>query len=165
MKKYRFIHVPLNWLFKKAFLNNILPFFFILMIVNFNIALADDSACSYFFSKLSELPHIKLTKNINGFKSLWDGKWTHGCEIVFESHKSIVSGDEVYNTFQAFINAPGWTIDNNLSADGPGSSSIGIENEKNKCTILWSQHAWLDEQSNEIKQSRNIEMMIQCTER
>jgi len=163
MKKYRFIHVPLNWLFKKAFLNNILPFFFILMIVNVNLAFADDSACSYFFPKLSELPHIKLAQNNNGFKSLWNGKWTPGCEIIFKSHKSIVSGDEVYNTFQAFINALNWTIDNNLSADGPGSSSIGIENEKNKCTILWSQHAWIDDKTGEHRQSSDIEMIIQCS--
>ena len=134
----------------------------ILIIVNSNLSFADDSACSYFYPKLFELPHIKLTQNSSGFKSLLNGDWTHGCEIVFESHDSIVSGDKVYDTFQSFINAPGWTIDNNLSADGPGSSSIGIENEKNKCTILWSQHAWIEE-SGEHRQSSDIEMIIQCS--
>ena len=92
-----------------------------------------------------------------------DRKWTHGCEIVFKSHDSIVSGDKVYDLFQSFINSPSWTINNNLSADGPGSSSIGIENEKNKCAIHWSQHAWIDETTGEYRQSSNIEMIIQCT--
>jgi len=92
-----------------------------------------------------------------------DGKLTHGCEIVFKSHDSIVSGDKVYNTFQSFINNPAWTVDNSLSADGPGSSSVTIENKKNKCTILWSQHAWIDDESGEHRQTSNIEMIIQCT--
>ena len=132
------------------------------LIVNLSSAFANDSACSYFYSKLSELPHIKLTKSKNGFKSLWDGRWAHGCEILFKSHESIISGDDVYETFQSFINAPDWIIDNNLSADGPGSSSVSIEKDKSKCTIHWSQHAWIDEESGEQRQSKNIEMIIQC---
>ena len=133
------------------------------LIANLSSAFADNSACSYFYSKLSELPHIKLTASDKGFKSLWDGKWKHGCEIIFKSHESIISGDEAYETFQSFINAPGWMIDNKLSADGPGSSSIGIENDRSKCTIHWSQHAWIDEKSGEQRQSSDIEMIIQCS--
>jgi hypothetical protein len=144
-------------------MNKILPLILVLLIINLNLAFADDSPCSYFFPKLSELPHIKLSQNNDGFKSLANDKWTHGCEIVYESHESIVSGDKVYGTFQSFINRPGWTIDNNLSADGPGSSSIGIENEKGKCIILWSQHAWIDDKTGEHRQSSDIEMIIQCS--
>ena len=144
-------------------MNKIFLLFLIFIFLNFNPAVADDSACSYFYPKLSELPHIKLTKKNNGFKSLWDGKLTHGCEIVFKSHDSIVSGDKVHNTFQLFINSPGWTINNSLSADGPGSSSIVIESDKSKCTILWSQHSFIDENTGEQKQSSDIEMIIQCT--
>ena len=142
-------------------MKKILPLFLILIIVNLNLAFADDSPCSYFYPGLSELPYIKLTQTNNGFKSLWDGKWTDGCEIVFKSHDSIVASDKVNDTFQSFINSPGWAIDNSLSADGPGSSSIGIENDKSKCTILWSQHAWIDDKSGEHRQSSDIEMVIQ----
>ena len=131
--------------------------------VNLSSVFADDSVCSYFHQRLSDLPHIKLTKSNSEFKSLLDGQRTHGCEIIFESHESIISGNAVYNTFESFINSPGWTIDNNLSADGPGSSSVSIENNKNKCTILWSQNAWIDEESGEQRQSSDIEMIIQCT--
>jgi hypothetical protein len=144
-------------------MNKILPIFFISIIINFNSAYSDDSACFYFYPKLSKLSHIKLTQTNNGFKSLSDEKWNHGCEIKFKSHESIVSGDRVYNTFQSFNNAPGWTIDNKLSADGPGSSSVCIENDKNKCSIYWSQHAWIDEKTGEHKQSSEIEVIIQCT--
>jgi hypothetical protein len=140
-----------------------LPLILIFLIANLNLAFADDSACFYFYTKLSELPHIKLTQNNSGFKSLIDGKWTHGCEIIFKSHESIISGEKVYNTFQSFINAPGWIIDNNLSADGPGSSSATIERDKNKCAILWSQHAWIDENTGEHMQSSDIEIIIQCS--
>ena len=63
---------------------------------------------------------LKLFLTDDGFKSLWNVKLTHGCEVVFKSNESIVSGDKVYETFQSFINRPDWTIDNNLSADGPG---------------------------------------------
>jgi hypothetical protein len=141
----------------------ILPLIFILIIVNLSHAFADNSACSNFYHKLSELPHIKLTQNNNGFKALSDGKWTHGCEIVYESHESMIPGDEVYKKFQSFINAPDWAIDNKLSADGPGSSSVTIENDINKCIISWSQHAWIDDKTGEHRQSSDIEMIIQCT--
>jgi hypothetical protein len=144
-------------------MNKIILLFSIIIFLNVNQVLANDSACSYFYPKLSELSHIKLTHSNNGFKSLIDGKWTNGCEIVFKGHDSIVSGDKVYDTFQSFINAPGWTIDNNLSADGPGSSSVTIENNKNRCAILWSQHAWIDEKTGEHKQSSDTEMIIQCS--
>ena len=144
-------------------MNKIFLLLLFIFIINLNPAFANDSACFYFYPKLSELPHTKLNQTNNGFKSLIDGKWTHGCEIVFKSHDSIVSGDKVYDLFQSFINSPGWAIDNSLSADGPGSSSIGIENDKSKCTILWSQHAWIDDKTGEHRQSSNIEMIIQCT--
>jgi hypothetical protein len=144
-------------------MNMILSLILILLIVNLDLAFADDSVCSNFYPKLSKLPHIELTQNNNGFKSLMDRNWTHGCEIVFKSHESIVSGDKVYETFQSFINSPGWAIDNKLSADGPGSSSVTIERDKNKCAILWSQHAWIDEKTGEHRQSSDIEMIIQCT--
>jgi hypothetical protein len=163
MNKYRFIHVPLNWLSKKVSLNKILPLILIFLIINSNSAFGGNSTCSYFYPKLSELPHAKLIQNNNGFKSLMDGKWTSGCEIIFKSHDSIVSGDKVYNTFQSFINAPGWAIDNKLSADGPGSSSVTIERDKNKCAIIWSQHALIDDKTGEHKQSSDIEMIIQCS--
>ena len=142
-------------------MNKIIPLSLLFLIVNLNLTIANDFACSYFSHKLSELPHIKLIQNTNGFKSIWDGKWTHGCEIIFKSHDSIVSSEVVYDTFQSFINAPGWTIDNKLSADGPGSSSATIENNKNNCTILWSQHAWIDEKTGEHRQSSDIEMIVQ----
>ena len=142
-------------------------FFLILLllqlIVNLSSVFADNSVCSYFYPKLSKLPHIKLSTSDNGFNSLWDGKWAHGCDIIFKSHESIISGDEAYQTFQSFINAPGWMIDNNLSADGPGSSSVSIEKDRSKCTIHWSQHAWIDEESGEQRQSSDIEIIIQCS--
>jgi hypothetical protein len=146
-----------------VFMTRILFLYLFFIFLNCNPALADNSVCSNFFPKLSEIPHIKLTQTNDGFKSLRNGKWTQGCEIVFKTHESIVSGDKVYNTFQSFINAPGWTIDNKLSADGPGSSSVTIESDKNKCAIFWSQHAWVDEKIGEHRQSSDIEIIIQCS--
>ena len=85
-------------------MNKIILLFPIFIFLNVNLALANDSTCYYFYPKLSKLPHSKLTQYNNGFKSLWDMKWTDGCEIVFESHNSIVSGDTVLKNlhFKAF---------------------------------------------------------------
>ena len=143
---------------KRAFFLAIL-----VIILNFSPAFGADAACSYFYKKLTELPHVKLTVNDDGFQSMWDGKEMSGCELIFESHASIVSGEKVYRIFQSFIQTPGWKIDNNLLADGPGSSSVGIENDKHKCCINWSQHAWIDEKSGKLTQSNHIEMIIQCS--
>ena len=133
-------------------------FIFICQISN-----ANDSTCLQFYNELLKLPHTRLTQISNGFVSLWNGKSLKGCEIIFESNESIVSGEVVYLKFQSFTNWQGWTINENLSADGPGSSTIGIENNQNKCILHWSQHSWIDEKSNEYRQSEKIKMIIQCT--
>ena len=100
--------------------------------------------------------------NSNGFVSLWDGKKINGCKIVFESDESIISGDVVYQKFQTLSKWKGWSIYENFGADGPGSSTIGIENDQNKCILHWSQHSWIDEESNQIKQSDQIKLIVQC---
>jgi len=133
-------------------------FIFICQISN-----ANDSTCLQFYNELLKLPHTRLTQISNGFVSLWNGKSLKGCEIIFESNESIVSGKVVYLKFQSFTNWQGWTINENLSADGPGSSTIGIENNQNKCILHWSQHSWIDEKSNEYRQSEKIKLIIQCT--
>jgi hypothetical protein len=132
-------------------------FIFICQISN-----ADDSACLQVYNELLKLPHTRLTQTSNGFVSLLDGKSLKGCEVIFESNESIVSGEVVYLKFQSFTNRQGWFINENLSADGPGSSTVGIENNQNKCIIHWSQHAWIDKNS-EYQQSEQIKLIVQCT--
>ena len=110
-----------------------------------------------------KLPHTRLTETSNGFVSLLNGKSVKGCEVIFESNESIVSGEVVYLKFQSFTNRQGWFINENLSANGPGSSTVGIENNQNKCIIHWSQHSWIDEKSNEYRQSEHIKLIVQCS--
>ena len=109
------------------------------------------------------MPHTRLTETSNGFVSLLDGKSLKGCEVIFESDESIVSGEVVFLKFQSFTNWQDWSINENLSADGPGSSTIVIENNQDKCILHWSQHSWIDEKSNEYRQSENIKLIVQCT--
>ena len=135
----------------------------LLMTLSYSSVFGKDTACSNFFEKLSELPHTKLALNKNGFSSLWDGKKMSGCEIIYESDESIVAGKKVYSVFQSFIHAKGWVINNKLAADGPGSSTVGIESDKNKCCIHWSQHAWIEEETIGPQKSNHIEMIIQCS--
>jgi hypothetical protein len=75
----------------------------------------------------------------------------------------LVSGSRVYDQFESFIHAPGWIINNNFVADGPGSSSVSIEKQNNRCLITWSQHAWIDEKTKEHRQSSQIKMIVQCS--
>ena len=141
----------------------ILSIFFSLMFLNSSSAFESDSICSYFYDSLSELPYTKLIINTNNFKSLWSGQLLQGCEVVYESQESLVSGSRVYDQFESFIHTPGWFINNNLVADGPGSSTIGIENENDRCLINCSQHAWIDEKTREHRQSSQIKMIVQCS--
>jgi hypothetical protein len=104
-----------------------------LLLLNTSIAFVADPVCSYFYRSLLQLPHTKLTQNINDFLSLWNGQRLQGCEVVYESHESLVSGSKVYDQFESFIHTLGWSINNNLVADGPGSSTVGIENDNNHC--------------------------------
>jgi len=147
-----------NTIMKTLSLSLAFLFIFICQISN-----ANDSACLQFYNELLKLPHTRLTQISNGFFSLLDGKSLKGCEIIFESNESIVSGEDVYLKFQSFTNWQGWTFNENLTADGPGSSTIGIENNQNKCILHWSQHSWIDEKSNEYRQSDQIKLIIQCT--
>ena len=74
-----------------------------------------------------------------------------------------MSGTDVYNLFESLTHRPNWTINNNFLADGPGSSTIVIENKVNRCLLNWSQHAWIDEETNEQKQSKQIKIIVQCS--
>lgn len=138
-------------------------FLALLLLLNISVAFGDDSVCSHFYNRLSELPHTKLTLNIDSFISLWNEKRLEGCEVVYESHESMIPGSRVYDLFESFIHTPGWIVNNNLAADGPGSSTIGIENDTSRCSINWSQHAWVDEKTKEHRQSSQIKMIVQCS--
>lgn len=152
------------------FLNNttmktLLLSFSFLFIFNSQISNATDSPCTQFYNELLKLPHTRLTQTANGFVSLLDGKSLKGCEVKFESDESMVSGKVVYLKFQTFTNWQDWYVNENLIADGPGSSTVAIENNQNKCILHWSQHARIDKQSNEYRQSENINLIVQCTSR
>ena len=135
----------------------------VLIILNCNFVFAEETDCSYFYKKLSKLPHTKLTLSRDVLISFWDGKKIPGCEIIFESDESIVPGDKVYNIFQSFIHAQGWVINNKLIADGPGSSTVDIESDKSKCGIHGAQQSWIDEETLKHMQNSHIEMIIQCS--
>ena len=139
-----------------------LSFIFLFIYIS-QISNATDSPCTQFYNELLKLPHTRLTQTSNGFVSILDGKSLKGCEVIFESDESMVPGEVVYLKFQSFANWQGWYSDENLVADGPGSSTIETENNQNKCILHWSQHAWIDEHSNEYRQSENIELIVQCT--
>jgi hypothetical protein len=143
---------------KPQSLSLVFLFIFICQISN-----ANDLPCIQFYNELFKLPHTRLTETARGFVSLLDGKSLKGCEVIFESDESIVSGEVVFLKFQSFANWQGWYINENLMADGPGSSTIVIENNQNKCILHWSQHSWIDEQSNEYRQSEQIKLIVQCT--
>jgi hypothetical protein len=104
-----------------------------------------------------------LTVNTNGFVTFWDGKQIDGCEVVFETDESMVSGEVVHQKFESFLNLWGWSLNEKLMADGPGSSTVGIEKDSNRCLINWSQHSWIDEKTGEIKQSDQIKIVVQCS--
>ena len=144
-------------------MKTILSTFLSLMFLNSSSAFESDSVCSYFYNSLSKLPYTKLIKNTHNFRSLWNGQAIQGCEVVYESQESLVSGSRVYDQFERFIHTPGWFMNNNLVADGPGSSTVGIENENNRCLINWSQHTWIDEKTGEHRQSSQIKMIVQCS--
>jgi hypothetical protein len=135
-----------------------LAFLFICQISN-----ANDTPCIQFYDELLKLPHARLTQTSNGFVSLLNGKSLIGCEVIFESNESIVSGEVVFLKFQSFANWKGWHVNENLSADGPGSSTVVIENNQNKCFLHWSQHSWINEKSNDYRQSEQIKLIVQCT--
>ena len=135
----------------------------LLLILIAAIGYAADSICTQFHQKLSELPHINLKLHTNGFVSIFDGNQLDGCEVVYESNESLVSGDRGHDLYIEFVNAKGWKQNNKYGADGPGSSSVGIENDGYRCLINWFQHSWLDDRTNEIKQSDQIKMVIQCS--
>jgi hypothetical protein len=139
-----------------------LSFAFIFMFIC-QISNANGSSCHQFYNELSKLPHTRLTEATNGFVSMLDGKSLRGCEVIYESNESMIPGKIVYQKFQSFTNLHGWSINKNLMADGPGSSTVVIENNQNRCILNWSQPAWIDEKSNEYRQSENIKLVVQCT--
>ena len=144
-------------------MKSIIAIAFLFLISIAVIVNADDSICIQFHQKLSELPYDQLNLNTKEFVSLFDGKPLDGCEVVFQTNELIVSGDKVHDLYNELINSDGWTKNHDYAADGPGSSLIGIENDGYRCLINWSQHSWLDDKTNEIRQSDKIRMVVQCS--
>jgi len=144
-------------------MNKIIPLSVSFLLLSISTTFCAETVCTYFYNSLSEIPHSQLIENNDGFASIWDGKKLQGCEVVYESHISLVQGQDVYKLFESFFHSPNWTINNNFIADGPGSSTLGIENKTNRCLLNWSQHAWVDEETNEQKQSNQIIIIIQCS--
>ncbi len=132
------------------------------LLINAGVASGNDSVCSYFYHKLSQMPHGKLILNNGDFKSVRDGKQLNGCEVIYESNVSMVAGSKVFELFESLKQTPGWAINNDLVADGPGSSSMGIENETHRCLINWQQFSWIDEETQQYEQSSDIKMVVQC---
>lgn len=132
------------------------------LLINAGVASGTDSVCSYFYHKLSQMPHSKLIMNNGDFKSVWNGKQLNGCEVIYESNVSMVAGSKVFELFESLKQTPGWAINNDLVADGPGSSSMGIENETHRCLINWQQFSWIDEETQQYEQSSDIKMVVQC---
>ena len=62
-------------------------------------AFGEDAACKYFYEKLVDIPHSKLTLKKGVFESLLDGKVISGCEVEFKSHASKVPGEKVFERF------------------------------------------------------------------
>ena len=144
-------------------MKNLIIWLFSFLFLNVGAALNDDSVCSNFYNKLSELPHLRLTLSNDGFKSIWNGNHQKGCEVFYKSHVSLVSGSKVYELIESFTKEPDWLINNNFVADGPGSSTVGIEKGNNRCLINWSQHSWIDEETKGYRQSKQIKMIVQCS--
>ena len=130
------------------------------LVGSFTPAFGEDASCNYFYEKLQDIPHSKLTLKKGVFKSLLDAKSISGCEVEFKSHVSLVSGEKVLERFELLTNTPGWVMEN--VADGPGSSTVVIKKDKDRCFLHWAQHSWVDEKSKEIEQSEDIEVTIQC---
>lgn len=129
-----------------------------------HICIASESPCLHFYNDLSKLPHSDLTLSDDGFVSIWDGKSMNGCEITFETNESLVPGKIVRQKFDSFINWRDWSTNPKLMADGPGSSTVGIENDQYRCMINCSQHSWID-QNSEHQRNNEIKLIIQCSER
>jgi len=149
----------------RGIMNKIILLSVSFLLLNTSTTFCDDSVCTHFYNNLSELPHNRLVENISGITSIWDGENLQGCEIVYESDISLVPGTDVYKLFESLIYCPNWIIHNNFISGGPGSSTVGIENKMNRCLLNWSQHAWLDEETNEQKQSNQIKIIVQCSDK
>ncbi len=127
-------------------------------------ASAQSPGCSYFHSRLADLPGLDLVLSTGPFNSIWDGKRTDGCEVVFESHISILPADEARRKYEDLIKSPGWKLNEMLSADGPGASTAAVEKRGERCALHWSQHAWIEEATHENRQSEDIRILVQCSE-
>jgi hypothetical protein len=134
-----------------------------LIILNWNPVPGDDSACRHFYNELYKLPHSKLTLKSDGIVSLWDGRQGDGCEATLDTDEPKVSGKVVYQKYESIINWQGWSINEKLIADGPGSSTAGIEKGSYRCLVNWSQPSRVDENTGEIKQSDQSKIVVQCS--
>ena len=122
------------------------------------------AGCAYFHKKLSDLPHLDLYVSAEAFNSIWDGRRTDGCEVVLETHTSLLPSEDGRRQFEQLLKAPGWKLNELLVADGPGSSSAALEYRNERCSLHWSQNAWVEDRTHETRDGDEIRIIVQCSE-
>lgn len=127
----------------------------------------EKNTCEYFFLSLESKPHEELTHRNGEYQSLLDGKKHTGCEIKFVTNDILLSGIKVpdftpVEGSEMYRN--GWRVNNSFSADGPGTSLLGVQKKTVLCLVGYNQPAYLDDQGN-IIQSETLSITVQCRNR
>lgn len=129
---------------------------------------SENNGCRYFADRLDSVPHHKLEIKTGPYRSFRDNRTYNGCKLTFITSDSLLNRFEyTMPRFQAFdgteLYRMGWRINDNYSADGPGTGVHGIEKDTTLCLILYEKPAYLDD-NGEIRSSESITLSIECRE-
>lgn len=124
-----------------------------------------NNQCDYFYKKLKNIPHEKLTYNKGKHKSLLNRKEQEGCEVKFVTNDSLRADSEL-PVFMKTIKGTqlyknGWRMNNKIFAEGPGSSLYGIEKGNKLCLIDYERPTYLKEPG-KIVTSSKVVIIVQC---
>jgi len=120
--------------------------------------------CAPFYQALLQLPHEDLQSSDGPFTSEWSRHCVEGCLLVMITNQSLL-GDQSLADLSGEPGTPlydeGWRSNPAYTADGPGTSLVGLEKDGALCLVFTSQPSFVGD-TGKIIQDDAIKVLVEC---
>jgi len=123
-----------------------------------------NDSCAPFFQALLQVPHESLDRRDGLFTSQWTQHCVDGCLLEMQTAQARL-GSESLAELSAEPDTPlyqdGWRSNPSLSADGAGTSVVGLERNGVLCLVFTEQPSFIDANGRFV-QSESIKVRVEC---
>jgi hypothetical protein len=122
--------------------------------------------CAPFYQALLQIPHDTLDHAEGPFTSEWSRHCVEGCVLTMLTNTELLGGQSLAD-LSGESGTPlydeGWRSNPAYSADGPGTSLVGLEKDGALCLVFTLQPSFVDD-TGKIIQDEAIKVRVECPE-